>query len=417
MKGYVVKAILSSILLVGISAGCGVIPSPEETIQPPATPGAPTQEDRDELRDTLLELLPEGAELVAPAADGESERASILLDDLNGDGVEEALLVYRTADQASSLQAVLFSQYEGEWSVLWEETGQGYDLDYMDMVDLDGDGYLELVFGWTIGASAGSGLDIYGWVDGQIEWLDQTAYNLLDIQDIGQNGQTNGETGKVIALWIKDTGNVFDVELLRLREKQLVRAPDMETLYFPNVVSYYEELVEEMPESKILWYYLADAQLKAGDKDKALESIDAAKKLDSDNYLDERLLRLEHQVRETVDYVLEHTRIGRTQEEILELFGEQYEEVIPGLESPGVVGMWRYDAVIEESYEYDTGFTPATDSVDIEGIREGKLRYQLFVSWREDGAAHSYTLYYLENNRVHEYRLWNDGGESVNEIG
>jgi len=45
--------------------------------------------------------------------------------------------------------------------------------------------------------------------------------------------------------------------------------------YFTQtVVPYYEQKVKEMPKAGFYWYYLADSQIKAGDKKSALKSIE-----------------------------------------------------------------------------------------------------------------------------------------------
>jgi tetratricopeptide (TPR) repeat protein len=402
------KCSLLLILILVLATGCGeVLPTPEETIQPPKTPGSPAEADEKELYETISNLLPDRAQLVSPANGG----SAIQIGDLIRNGSAEVAVVYRIADQSNQLYAVIFTEEDGEWIKLWEETGQGYDLDYLELTDLDGDGTPELLIGWTIGASAGSGLDIYGWTEEGVQLLDQSGYNLIEI------GEAGGEkSGKLIALWIKDTGTVFAVDVFRFSEQQLVRAPDLYAQYFPKVVDYYMEQIGSTPDAPILWYYLADAQIKLGQTDEAIRSIAEARKLDPDPIMAHQLQTLEQRATETIDYVLAHMQIGRTQDEILHYFGDQYFEVQPSMEVPGITLAWRYDAVLEPGYFFDNGQGIQIDTVDFDGLKQGKLLYQFFVTWDDNGISRRSSLYYLEDHKVMEYRLFPDGGERLSVI-
>lgn len=116
---------------------------------------------------------------------------------------------------------------------------------------------------------------------------------------------------------------------------------------------------------------------------------------------------------ETIDYVLAHIDFGLTQEEFVRLFGDHYVEVEPALPLPGTTSVWRYDAVLEPGYVFESGTGVQMDDVDLAGLKEGKLLYQLFVSFDADGKTRAFTLYYLKSNQIIEYRLSADGGETI----
>jgi hypothetical protein len=86
--------------------------------------------------------------------------------------------------------------------------------------------------------------------------------------------------GKVdVAIWNHDTGEAYKVEILRWKDTQLVPDEDSYSYYFKRVVAYYEEKVKQVPEAAFYWYYLADAQIKAGMEKEAAKSIEVGMKI------------------------------------------------------------------------------------------------------------------------------------------
>jgi len=72
--------------------------------------------------------------------------------------------------------------------------------------------------------------------------------------------------------------------------------------------------------------------------------------------------------------------------------------------------IWRYDMEAKEGYispddEYDTG--------DIEGLKKGDLKMQLFIQWNDKDKVEWYSGIYLNNSdeRVYDYRIMSNGEE------
>src|SRR5690606_19657576 len=103
---------------------------------------------------------PSGAKLLVPHhPEGAKD---ISFHDLNGDGENEAIIVYEeTIQNQRELWAALLKEENGQWKIIWKTKGLGYEIDYIGFADITGDGKSEVLLGWTLGASAGNGLDIY----------------------------------------------------------------------------------------------------------------------------------------------------------------------------------------------------------------------------------------------------------------
>lgn len=256
-----------------------MLSSPENTIKPPGqTVKLESGNEVAEIEKQIIQSLPSRVKLLRPHQPEGAQ--TIQFKDIDGNGKEEALVVYVVPDNIKEPHAALFKDQQGKWTKIWDVKGSGYKLDYAGFADITGDGYLEILLGWTIGVSVGNGLDIYEWDENQLKLLTSTGYHKIDV---GNMPSTLGQDKKAeLALWHKDTGNAYAVDVYRWKENELVQAPDVYPAYFPKVVQYYKELVVDNPNAAILWYYLADADLKAGSPDEAIQHAKQGKSLAQD---------------------------------------------------------------------------------------------------------------------------------------
>lgn len=159
---------LAAILLLG---ACGVPGTPIDMIKPPQSEASVEQHEANK---ELIKLLPDKVQLVAPA-EGEGGK-DISFGDMDGDGINEAVVVYTDhQDTGNTLKAVLFKQHNEAWHKVSEVRGFGYGLAYVGFFDADHDGHNELALGWSLG-KAGNGLDIYKWNQDELKLLSKKAY-------------------------------------------------------------------------------------------------------------------------------------------------------------------------------------------------------------------------------------------------
>ncbi|TYP54229.1 tetratricopeptide repeat protein [Thermosediminibacter litoriperuensis] len=271
----------AAILISGTSliAGCSILPSPASIIRPPQTVSTPVENEGDVVA-VVQKFLPPGAQLERYG----SGRA-ISQRDLDAvDGKSEILAVYRVGDNTNEIGAFVLKFKDGQWQKVWEQQGFGFALDLLEFEDITGDGKPEVLIGTTIGASAGNGLDIFSWHGDTLKKIAGTGYHRLDILHLtGKYSTEKGYDGRAqLAVWQKDTITAMAVDVLRWYEIGLVPAEDLYPEYFPKVVEYYEEQLKKAPDAPVIWYYLADAQQKAGMPEKALKSVEKGLSLKGD---------------------------------------------------------------------------------------------------------------------------------------
>ncbi|MCR4430931.1 MAG: tetratricopeptide repeat protein [Tepidanaerobacteraceae bacterium] len=264
-----------------ILAGCGMLPSPSSTIKAPRVVSARAEINGDIIA-TAQEYLPPGAKLAAPSG---TDTAIFEKDlDFSPDGKSEILVTYKVGDNPPEIGAYVLRQKDGKWQKVWQQQGFGYALDHVGFANLCGDFKPEVLIGGTIGASAGNGLDIFSWQDGTLKKIASMGYHKLDVLHLpGKYGTEKSSDGRAqLAVWQKDTGTAMMVDVLRWYEIGLVPAEDLYPEYFPKVVEYYQQQIKAMPDALYLWYYLADAQQKAGMPQDALKSVERGLSLKGD---------------------------------------------------------------------------------------------------------------------------------------
>ncbi|MBE9913581.1 hypothetical protein G8C92_05995 [Paenibacillus donghaensis] len=169
--------IVSTIILL-LLGGCGVPSTPVDLIEPPLP--ETSLQNKDIVHD-FIKMLPHKAQILTPME--ENRGSDVSFGDLDGDGIDEAVIVYEEKNKTGKmLKAALFRKHQEEWHKVTEVDGFGYGLDYAGILDINHDGRSELALGWSLG-EAGNGLDIYGWQDDKLKLLSKKVYQgKLDLE-------------------------------------------------------------------------------------------------------------------------------------------------------------------------------------------------------------------------------------------
>ena len=142
MKRRIYRGLLSLIglcLLLAVS-GCGFSFSPEELYSLPQLPAEYT-----ELNNCINQVIESGAEYAAPVSG--SNIQSVQLEDLNGDGEEEAVAFFRNTADEKPLKIYIFTAEEETYRQTAVIEGTGTSIYSIAYEDLDQDGWKELLVG------------------------------------------------------------------------------------------------------------------------------------------------------------------------------------------------------------------------------------------------------------------------------
>ncbi|MCI8651022.1 MAG: hypothetical protein HFF05_01085 [Oscillospiraceae bacterium] len=142
--------------------------------------------DYEALQARLSEVVAQGGEYAAPLT-GEMIQ-SVQLQDLDGDGNQEAIAFFRLPSEEKPLKIYIFRPVGEEYETLAVIEGAGTAINSVDYVQMDEDPFKEVVVSWQMTAQVHS-LAAYSVSAEQVEELIRTDYDSYQIVDLDQDNQ------------------------------------------------------------------------------------------------------------------------------------------------------------------------------------------------------------------------------------
>lgn len=117
-------------------------------------------------------------------------RSSIVLKDINGDGNDEAIAIYKKNTSERSICLDILSEVNGDWIRSRGFISNYDDVDKICFADIDGDGKNEIIIGWSNNLDdCQNHITVYDWRDiGVKEVILNDSYMDLDLIDIDDDG-------------------------------------------------------------------------------------------------------------------------------------------------------------------------------------------------------------------------------------
>lgn len=124
------------------------------------------------------------------AAKSGNYRTSYIVKDINGDGVDEAMVFYSlTKNKESTLQFSLLKAEGDNWQVKKSRALGGTNIERVDFGDLNGDKNDEMVIAWNIYNSPETRLSVFNLKNFNIEGIFEEKYTDFCIYDMDVNGK------------------------------------------------------------------------------------------------------------------------------------------------------------------------------------------------------------------------------------
>ncbi len=135
------------------ATGCRYTAAPADLLQKPQI-----SDEKQAIVEALDKALPAYSKLLLPFREDEIE--AIRLVDVDGDGSEEAIVTYY--NESSMPEIMVMKNTAASWKpwVLIQQS-LAWQINWLKLKDLDGDGKLELLVGWIGGFDSPSELEIY----------------------------------------------------------------------------------------------------------------------------------------------------------------------------------------------------------------------------------------------------------------
>ena len=139
-----------------------------------------------QLQEKIDEVISGGASFSPPSSG--YNRQSVQLQDLNGDGRNEAIAFFKVAGE-KPLRIYVFSENGGVFEQSMVIEGEGTSIDSITYTDMDRDGVKEILVGWRMSSSVKL-LTMYSALDYQPVELASTDYSEYTVYDLDSNGDS-----------------------------------------------------------------------------------------------------------------------------------------------------------------------------------------------------------------------------------
>lgn len=122
-------------------------------------------------------------------------RSPLVRTDLNGDGVEEAIILYSVADTAvdrgNYVYMALLSQQEGSWQVIHDVPGLSSEVESLEVADLLGNSGRQLIVGFTTSNFNRKTYGLYTMEDNKLQLWYKADYSRYEIGDFTGQGKND----------------------------------------------------------------------------------------------------------------------------------------------------------------------------------------------------------------------------------
>jgi hypothetical protein len=201
----------------------------------------------------LEDMLPPGCQLT-------NEYAAGVAADVDGDGLTEKFLNYKTI--TGSAGVMVYREMDEKFQKVWQVAGDGEIRDVI-VTDLNGGG-AELLICRQDAEYFGLVVNVYSWQEGLPGLIFANSSSSIE------TGDFDGDGTNEFALWSEDMKGTYAIEVYKWDGEGFSHNetyPD----YFKKVAQYYNEQLIKQPGNKAIIYYLADALLRSGDTRTALD--------------------------------------------------------------------------------------------------------------------------------------------------
>ena len=162
-----IKNLISAFLIAALTAvftsGCNITDlGSDSLLRPPKTMG-----DEAEIEQLISDTAKNGYTLKYPKSG--SYRSAIIMSDLDGDKVDEAIAFYREGEDVARIHMLVMYSDDNEWKLSSDSITETTDIDCVDFADVSGSDTLEILVGYSTYTQNINLLSCYSYSDGKTE--------------------------------------------------------------------------------------------------------------------------------------------------------------------------------------------------------------------------------------------------------
>ncbi len=157
------RRILACIILAFMLSGCATS-TVESSLRVPEMPA-----EFIEFNDELSKIKAQGMELITPT--GGTNRQPVQLADLDGDGVDEGIAVFREMANSYKCYAYILKKNGDGYEVMSKIDGAGDSVDSIAYADTLGNGNNDVIIGWSVSDSDARAVTVHTIIDDYVKKL------------------------------------------------------------------------------------------------------------------------------------------------------------------------------------------------------------------------------------------------------
>ena len=228
MKLKSVAAAALGAALLCCAGGCSITDiGKEDLLRPPKT-----MCDEAEIEALISKAAPNGYTLKYPK--NGSYRSAIIMHDINGDNVNEAIAFFREKDSAAGVHMLMMCEIDGDWEVTGDFVTETADVDCVDFADINENDSQEIVVGYATYTSNVNFLSVYSYENGKTNAIDSGQnYSAFYCGNFDGSGKSN-----IITLSLFSTENEAKATMLAFNPKRGAMVTKASAAMDSSVVSY-----------------------------------------------------------------------------------------------------------------------------------------------------------------------------------
>ena len=170
--------------------------------------------DEAEIEQLIAHTAPDGYTLKYPKSG--NYRSAIIMHDLDGDDVDEAIALFRAKDGTTRIHMLVMYEEESVWKISDDFTNEATDIDSVDFADID-DGYTqEILVGFTTFTTGINLLSVYSYHRGKSTAIKSGAnYSSFYCGNLDNSGKS-----KVVTLLLVNAENEAKASMLEYDSKR-----------------------------------------------------------------------------------------------------------------------------------------------------------------------------------------------------
>lgn len=264
--------ILVVLSLTFIFSGCDFYDVPSSLISSPKLSANEDFEDIDsvdidKLRILVQKFMPKGGKLLEESKT--SGKKNILSIDVDGDLNNELIVLFKD-DSNFKKGFFVLKENSGEWVKIYERSLEGNSISTLKTLTVKNKEDKRLLVGYLISGNAGTDFYLYDFKDDNVKEVSMGRWNRMEIINTPDKDE---DKNLVFGAQVNEFNKDYSSYVIGFDGEKFYAAEDFYDDYYTKNVEYYKgELIQEM-NNELIWYYYIESQIKSKQYTKALESL------------------------------------------------------------------------------------------------------------------------------------------------